>query len=70
MPLGRILGLIILAVGVALLVIGHNATQSPVEQLSESFLGRYTHETQWYLIGGIAAVVGGAALALFGARRG
>ncbi len=69
MPLGRIAGLILLAVGVALLVIGHNASDSPMERLSEALTGRYSHETQWYLIGGIAAVVGGAGLALFGGRR-
>jgi len=70
MPLGRIVGLMLLAVGVALLVVGHNATGAPLERFSEALTGKYSHETQWYLFGGIAAVVAGGALALFGARRG
>jgi len=69
MTLGRIAGLMLLAVGVALLVVGHDATDSPVEQLSKTFTGRYSQDTLWYLIGGAAAIVGGGALALFGARR-
>lgn len=69
MPLVRILGLVLVALGIAMLVVGHNATQAPLEQLSETLTGRYSHETQWYLFGGIAAVVAGGALALFGARR-
>jgi hypothetical protein len=66
MSLVRIFGLVLLAVGVAMLVIGHNAREAPLEQLSQSLTGRYTNETQWYLFGGIAAVVAGGALALFG----
>ncbi len=69
MPLGRIIGLALLALGVALLVVAHNATDSPIERLSETLTGRYSHETQWYLFGGIAAVVAGGALAVFGAAR-
>ena len=68
MSLSRIAGLVLVAVGVALLVMGHNATQSPAEELSKTFLGRYSHETVWYLVGGIAALVGGGVIALFGAR--
>src|SRR5271155_2479038 len=59
MTLGRIAGLMLLAVGVALLVVGHDATDSPVEQLSKTFTGRYSQDTLWYLIGGAAAIVGG-----------
>jgi hypothetical protein len=69
MPLGRIIGLVLLAVGVALVVVGHNASEAPLERLSETLTGRYSSETQWYLIGGVAAIVAGGALALFGARR-
>ena len=66
----RITGLVLLAVGVLLLIFGYNASQSVGEQIVEGFTGRFTNQTMAYVIGGIAAVVGGAALALWGGRRG
>ena len=55
----RLFGIALLVVGVILLVMGYNATQAPVEELAETFTGRYSDETMWYLIGGaVAAVVG------------
>jgi drug/metabolite transporter (DMT)-like permease len=65
----RIIGLVLLVVGVALLVFGYNASQSVSEQIVEGFMGRFTNQTMGYLIGGIAAIVGGAALAFWGGRR-
>jgi Protein of unknown function (DUF3185) len=65
----RIIGLVLLAVGVTLLIFGYNASQSVSEQIVEGFTGRFTKQTMAYLIGGIAAIVGGAALALWGGRR-
>ena len=65
----RIIGLVLLAVGVTLLIFGYNASQSVSEQIVEGFTGRFTQQTMAYLIGGIAALVGGAALALWGGRR-
>ena len=65
----RIIGLVLLAVGVTLLVFGYNASQTVGEQVVEGFTGRFTRQTMWYLIGGIAAIVGGGALALWGGRR-
>jgi hypothetical protein len=69
MAIGRIIGLVVLVVGAALLIIGFNATDSLVERASETFTGRYSNQTTWYLIGGAAALVGGGALALFGAKN-
>ncbi len=68
MPLTRIVGLVLVVAGVVLLVIGHNASQSAVDQLSRTFLGRYTNETVWYIVGGAAAIVAGALLALLSCR--
>ena len=65
----RIIGLVLLVVGVTLLVFGYNASQSVTEQVVEGFTGHFTNQTMWYLIGGIAAIVGGAALSLWGGRR-
>jgi len=64
----RIIGLVLLAIGVTLLIFGYNASQSVGEKVVEGFTGRFTDQTMWYLIGGIAAVVGGAALSLWGGR--
>ena len=60
----RIIGLVILAVGVTLLIFGINASHSVSERIVEGFTGRYTDQTTWYLMGGIAAIVGGAAVPL------
>jgi Protein of unknown function (DUF3185) len=68
MSITRIIGLIFLAVGVALVLFGLNATQSVGERVVEGITGRFTNQTMWFLIGGIAACVGGAALAFWGNR--
>ncbi|NIZ03512.1 DUF3185 family protein [Thalassospira lucentensis] len=69
MSIGRILGVVILVIGIGLLVTGYNASESAVDQISETLVGRYTDETIWYLIGGIAGIVAGVLLLLFGRRR-
>jgi LPXTG-motif cell wall-anchored protein len=40
-----------------------------MEQVSEAITGRYTNQTMWYLILGIAAAVGGVLLVAFGRRK-
>ena len=65
----RIIGLVLLAVGAALLFFGYHASQTVGEQIVESFTGRFTNQTMAYLIGGIAAIVSGAALIVWGGRR-
>jgi len=69
MSIQRIIGLALLAVGVALLFFGINASQSVGERIVEGFTGHFSNQTTWFFIGGIAAVVGGAGLALCGGRR-
>jgi drug/metabolite transporter (DMT)-like permease len=65
----RIIGIVVLVVGLVLLGFAYQSTQAPMEQLSETITGRYTNETVWYFLVGIAAVVGGGLLAMFGGRR-
>ena len=65
----RIIGLVLLAVGVTLLFFGYNASQAVGEQIVERFTGRFTHQTMAYLIGGVAAIVGGGAMCFWGGRR-
>lgn len=69
MSMPRILGLVLAVIGIGLLIVGLNASQSVVEQARETFTGRFSQVTTWYIIGGIAAIVAGGALALFGGRR-
>jgi hypothetical protein len=65
----RLVGLIVLVIGVILLGFGLNATDAPVDQISETLTGKYTDRTMWYLVSGGAAIVAGGLLALFGNRR-
>ena len=69
MSIQRIIGLVLLAVGVALLFFGYNASQSVGEQVVEGVTGHFTNQTMWFLIGGIATIVGGAALTFWGGWR-
>jgi uncharacterized membrane protein len=65
----QIAGVVLFAVGVVLLIFAMRASDSAVEQLAETVTGTYTDRTMNYLIGGIAAAVGGALLFLFGRRK-
>ena len=48
---------------------GYNASQSVGERVVEGVTGQFTNQTMWFLIGGIATMVGGAALTFWGGRR-
>lgn len=65
----RIVGIALLVIGLGLLFFGLQATDSLTEEVHETFTGRYTDETTWYLIGGAAAAVVGLVLTLLGGKR-
>jgi drug/metabolite transporter (DMT)-like permease len=65
----QILGAVALVIGLVLLVFAYNASTAPMEQVSEVLTGRYSGQTMWYLILGMAAAVGGVLLIAFGRRR-
>lgn len=69
MGVQRIVGIVLVAVGVVLVVIGLNASDSVADQMSEFFTGQYTDSTMWYLAGGGAMGIGGVLLILFGGGR-
>jgi hypothetical protein len=69
MHANRLLGIIPLVVGVVLLVIGVNASNSVVDQVSNTFTGRFTHATIGYILSGIALTLLGVLMVLFSGRR-
>jgi hypothetical protein len=64
----QIIGVLLVAVGLFLLVFGFNASQAPLDQVSETLTGKFRDSTMMYLLGGVVAVVAGGALALLGRR--
>ena len=66
----RILGVVLLVVGVVLLIVGINASHSVADRVSNTFTGRFTEATTWYIIGGMASGVLGLLMTLIGGRRG
>ena len=63
---GRIVGVVLLVVGVILLVIGLNSSHSVADRVSNTFTGRFTEATTWYIVGGIAAGLMGLLMLLVG----
>ena len=57
-----IAGIALLVVGVALFIVGMNATHSIADQVSNTFTGRFTQETMWYIAAGVLASVAGFVL--------
>ncbi len=65
MGTNKLIGLVLLVVGLILLYFGWQASQSVGDQVAEAFTGQFTDETLWFLIGGAAAAVAGAYMAFF-----
>ena len=68
MKSSQLFGVVIFAVGIVLLYFAYNASNAPVDQITNAVTGRFTSQTMWYLLGGIAAAVGGGFLFLVGRR--
>ena len=64
----RIFGIALLAVGIVLLVIGMNSSHSVADQISNTFTGRFTDNTTWYILGGIVTGLVGVSMIAFGPR--
>ena len=69
MSLQRTVGIVLLVVGVAVLIYGMNASHSLADRLSDTFTGRFTEATTWYIIGGAASGLLGLLLVVFGGGR-
>ena len=50
MSTNRMVGVVLLVVGVAILIYGVNASHSVVDHVSDTFTGRFTEATTWYII--------------------
>jgi uncharacterized membrane protein YidH (DUF202 family) len=64
--MNKIVSVVLLAVGILLIVLGINASNSLNSGVSRFFTGSPTNETVWMLMGGIVACIVG----LFGLFRG
>jgi xanthine/uracil permease len=62
----RIVGAVVLVVGVTLLSVGINAPHSLADQVTNTFVGQ---ATTWYIFGSSASVLLGVLLVLFNLRR-
>ncbi len=66
--MNKIAGLALLAVGVVLLALGINASDSLGSEISEFFTGEPTQRSIWLILGGVLGIsLGGGAL-FFGSR--
>jgi hypothetical protein len=64
----RIFGVVLLIGGLALLISGMHASNSMADQVSNTFTGRFTDKTTWYIFGGGAAALFGLLMVLVGPR--
>ena len=64
----RLFGIVLLVAGVILLIVGMNASHSVADRLSNTFTGRFTEATTWYIVDGIASAVLGLLMVLVGGR--
>jgi uncharacterized membrane protein len=62
-------GVVLLVVGVVLLMMGVNASHSVADRVSDTFTGRFTDKTTWYIVGGIAAAIMGLLMTLMPGKR-
>lgn len=65
----RIIGIVLLVVGIVLLIMGLNASNSMADQISDTFTGRFTETTTWYIVGGIGVGILGLLLVVFGGGK-
>ena len=66
MSLSRIVGIILVVVGIVLLVFAWSSSNAVVDKVTAAAKGRFTQSTMAYLIAGLVSAIGGAALVLGG----
>ena len=68
MPQNKLIGLVLLAIGIVLLVMGHNAEQSVGSQFKQAFTGSMSDKTLLFYFGGAVLTAVGAYL-VFASRK-
>jgi hypothetical protein len=67
--MNKALGLALLAVGIALIIYGVDASNSASSSISRTFNGTPTNKTLWLLLGGIASAICGVVLTFVPSKR-
>jgi hypothetical protein len=67
--MNKAIGLALLAVGIALIIYGVDASNSASSSVSRTFNGTPTDKTLWLLVGGIGAAITGAVLTFVPSKR-
>ncbi|WLD58764.1 DUF3185 family protein [Salinispirillum sp. LH 10-3-1] len=62
----KTVAIVLIVVGLILLFLAYQSSQSLDDQVAEAFTGRFTESTTWYLILGAAASVAGVGMLVFG----
>lgn len=65
----NVVGLTIFALGVVLLVLGFNETQSMASEVTRAFTGSPSDRSLWLVVGGLLSVVSGLTFALRASRQ-
>ena len=68
MNISQVSGIVFVAVGAILLGFAYNASNAPLDQLSNALTGRYSDQTMWFIVLGAAATIGGGVLVALGKR--
>lgn len=69
MSISKILGIILLVIGIVCLCFGINSSNAPIDQLANATIGRFTQSTMGYIISGIVMIIAGGALFIGGRPR-
>ena len=62
MSSSKLIGIVLLALGLILLYFGVSATNAPMEEIGEAITGKYSDDTMMYLVGGGVAAAAGVFL--------
>jgi len=67
--MNNVVGLAVFAVGIILLILGFNESQSFSSDVSRVFTGNPTNRSIWFIAGGAAAIIMGLVLSIRGFRK-